>query len=354
MYRWYPQVSMSRKEVCFMSEKFEYKSVFAPYFDSFLKMKDTMGYGLNKFRWIFLELDRFFLETGVTDAYITSEQIAAWRITRVNDKARTLYDKYSVLSQFCRYMCHLGHECYIPRLPKQKDKDFIPYVFTHQQMDMIFRECDRMTVLNGNMNSALFAIPALIRFLYSTGVRIGEALSIRNRDVDYGLRRIIIRKTKNQMQRMVPVNSSLENVLKQYETYRNRMPIKSLMDKESFFFVSAIGKPFTKSTAYSWFKKILRQCGIPHIGKQQGPRVHDVRHTSAVHSFEKMVKSGVDIYCALPILSTFLGHKTIKGTEKYVRMVQEIYPDIIGMENPVTSFVFPNKPEIDIDYGNSY
>ena len=337
-----------------MSEQFEYRSVFAPYFDNFLKMKDTMGYGLNKFRWIFLELDRFFLETGVTDAYITSEQIAAWRITRVNDKARTLYDKYSVLSQFCRYMCHLGHECYIPRLPKQKDMDFIPYVFTHQQMDMIFRECDRMTVLNGNMNSALFAIPALIRFLYSTGVRIGEALSIRNRDVDYGLRRIIIRKTKNQMQRLVPVNSSLENVLKQYETYRNRMPIEGLTDKESFFFVSAIGKPFTKSTAYNWFKKILRQCGIPHIGKQQGPRVHDVRHTSAVHSFEKMVKSGVDIYCALPILSTFLGHKTIKGTEKYVRMVQEIYPDIIGMQNPVTSFVFPNKPEINMDHGNSY
>ena len=232
--------------------------------------------------------------------------------------------------------------------------DFIPYVFTHQQMDMIFRECDRMTVFNRNMNSALFAIPVLIRFLYSTGVRIGEALSIRNRDVDYALRRIIIRKTKNQMQRMVPVNASLENVLRQYETYRNRMPVEGLTDKESFFFVSAIGKPFTKSTAYSWFKKILRQCGIPHIGKRRGPRVHDIRHTSAVHSFEKMVKSGVDIYCALPILSTFLGHKTIKGTEEYVRMVQEIYPDIIEMENPVTSFVFPNKPEIDIDYGNSY
>ncbi len=337
-----------------MSEKFEYRSVFAPYFDSFLKMKDTMGYGLNKFRGIFLELDRFFLETGVTDAYITSKQIAAWSKTRVNDKARTLYDKYSVLSQFCRYMCHLGHECYIPRLPKQKDLDFIPYVFTHQQMDMIFRECDRMTLFNRNMNNALFAIPALIRFLYSTGVRIGEALSIRNRDVDYALRRIIIRKTKNQMQRMVPVNSSLENVLKQYEVYRNRMPIKSLMDKESFFFVSTVGKPLTNGTVYGWFKKVLRQCGITHTGKQQGPRVHDIRHTSAVHSFDKMVKGGVDIYCALPILSTFLGHKTIKGTEKYVRMVQEIYPDIIEMENPVTSFVFPNKPEIDIDYGNSY
>jgi len=337
-----------------MSEQFEYSSVFAPYFDSFLKMKDTMGYGLNKFKWVFLELDRFFLETGVTDAYITSKQIAAWSKTRVNDKARTLYDKYSVLSQFCRYMCHLGHECYIPRLPRQKDMDFIPYVFTHKQMESIFRECDKLTMPFANMNSALFAIPALIRFLYSTGVRIGEALSIKNVDVDYSHHRIILRETKNKMQRMVPINPSLEEVMRQYEIYRNRMPVEGLADKESFFFVSAIGKPFTKGTAYSWFKKILKQCGIPHIGKQQGPRVHDVRHTSAVHSLEKMVKVGVDIYCALPILSVFLGHKTIKGTEKYVRMVQEIYPDIIEMENPVTSFVFPNKPEIDIDYGNNY
>lgn len=337
-----------------MNERFEYRSVFAPHFDSFLKMKDTMGYGLNKFRYIFLELDQFFWETNVTDVYITSTQIATWGKTRVNDKARTLYDKYSVLSQFCRYMCHLGHECYIPRLPKQKELDFIPYIFTHRQMDMIFLECDRMTVLSGNMNTALFAIPALIRFLYSTGVRIGEALSIKNVDVDYSRHWIILRKTKNKMQRIVPINPSLEEVMKQYETYRNQMPIEGLTDKEGFFFVSAVGKPFAKSTTYSWFKKVQKQCGIPHIGKNQGPRVHDIRHTCAVHSFEKMVKSGVDIYCALPILSVFLGHKTIKGTEKYVRMVQEIYPEIIGMENPVTSFVFPNKPEIDIDYGNSY
>lgn len=94
MYLWYSQVSTNRKESCFMSEQFEYRSVFAPYFDSFLKMKDTMGYGLTKFRCIFLEFDRFFLETGVTDTYITSKQIVVWNKTRINGKARTLYDKY--------------------------------------------------------------------------------------------------------------------------------------------------------------------------------------------------------------------------------------------------------------------
>lgn len=338
-----------------MAKQFKYKSVFTPYFESFLKMKDTMGYGLNKFGYIFLELDRFFLKTGATVTYISSEQIAAWRATRVNDKARTLYDKYSVLSQFCKYMCHLGHECYIPRLPKKSAWNFIPNIFTHQQMERIFRECDKLAMpYYSNMDTALIAIPALIRFLYSTGVRISEALSIKNMDVDYHHHQVIIRKTKNQMQRIVPINPSLKEVMKQYERYRDRMPIEGLADKEHFFFVKANGKPFTNKAAYRWFKIVLRQCGIPHIGKQQGPRVHDIRHSCAVHSLEKMVKSGVDIYCALPILSTFLGHKTISGTEKYVRMTQEIYPEIIKMESSLTSFVFPNKIKIDIDYGNDH
>ena len=338
-----------------MDKQLKYESVFAPYFDSFLKMKDAMGYGLYKFGYIFLELDRFFLKTGTTMTHISSEQVAAWRATRVNDKARTLYDKYSVLSQFCKYMCYLGHECHIPRLPKKNAWNFIPYIFTRKQMEDIFRECDKLALpYYSNMNTALIAIPALIRFLYSTGARIGEALAIKNMDVDYRNHQVVIRKTKNQMQRIVPINPSLEEAMKQYEQYRNRMPVEDIADTEHSFFVKANGKPFTLNAAYRWFKVVLKQCGIPHIGKQQGPRVHDIRHSCAVHSLEKMAKDGVDIYCALPILSTFLGHKTIAGTEKYVRMTQEIYPEIIKMESSLTSFVFPDKIKIDIDYGNDY
>lgn len=338
-----------------MARQFKYESVFAPYFESFLKMKEAMGYGLDKFGYTFLELDRFFLGTGAKDAYITSGQIAAWRATRVNDKARTLYDKYSVLSQFCRYMCHLGHECHIPRLPKGNAWSFVPYIFTHRQMECIFRECDRLAMPHcSNMNTALFAIPALVRFLYSTGARIGEALAIKNMDVDYRNHQVVIRKTKNKMQRIVPINPSLMEVMKQYEGYRDRMPVEGLADRERSFFVTANGRAFAKGTAYSWFKKVLGRCGIPHIGKQQGPRVHDIRHSCAVHSLEKMAKNGTDVYCALPILSTFLGHKTIAGTEKYVRMTQEIHPEIIKMESSLTSFVFPDKIKIDIDYGKDH
>nr|WP_292968550.1 tyrosine-type recombinase/integrase [Allomuricauda sp.] len=336
-----------------MARQFDYKSVFAPYFGSFLKMKDAMGYGLDKFGYILLELDRFFLKTGATTPHISSGQISAWRATRMNDKARTLYEKYSVLSQFCKYMCHLGHECHVPRLPKKNAWGFVPYIFTRRQMERIFRECDRLAMPRFcNMNTALFAIPALVRFLYSTGARIGEALTIRNMDIDYPNRQVIIRKTKNKMQRIVPINPSLMEVMGQYERYRDRIPVEGISDRDRFFFVKANGTPFKLGVAYRWFKVVLGQCEIPHLGKHQGPRVHDIRHTCAVHSLEKMVKNGTDVYCALPILSTFLGHKTIAGTEKYVRMTKEIHPEIIEMESSLTSFVFPDNIKMDIDYGN--
>lgn len=311
-----------------------------------------MGFGLTKFQWILLEFDRFFVETGAEDLYITREQITEWNNTRINDNKRTLYDKYSILRQLCFYLCHLGHECYIPRMPKRKWPEFIPYVFTHEQMEKMFKESDKLIMPNTNMNCVLFSIPALLRLLYSTGLRIGEALSIKNEDVDFERQRIILKKTKNQMQRLVPLHPSLLKVLRQYKEARDKIPIKEISAPKRFFFVSTIGNPLHHTSIYNWFKKILKECSIPHLGNKHGPRIHDIRHTCAVHSLIKLVGDGVDIYCALPILSVFLGHKTIAGTESYVRLTQEMYPEIIKMEQSITSFIFPNNPKIEIDYGN--
>ena len=48
----------------------------------------------------------------------------------------------------------------------------------------------------------------------------------------------------------------------------------------------------------------------------------------AVYSFKQMTDSGLDMYVALPILSTYLGHKTIFATEKYVRLTLQLFPYI--------------------------
>lgn len=323
-----------------------YRSIFAPYFNSFLDMKEQMGFGLTKFREVFKEFDRFFLATGACELHIMREQITAWSATRINDKARTLYDKHSIMRQFCRYLCHLGHECYIHRLPRQNWPAFIPYVFSHKEMEQIFQASDKLTLSNRCMTSPLIAIPALIRLLYSTGMRIGEAISLKNEDVDLLRNQILLQRTKNQVERLLPVCASLSEVLIQYTTHRDRLPLEGLSDPVAPFFVSTIGKSVKNGTVHHWFREILVQCGIPRRSDGQGPRVHDIRHTMAVHSLMQMVRDGMDIYCAMPILSVFLGHKSLKGTETYVRLTREMHPDIIGMEHPVTSSIFPNNPYI--------
>ena len=206
---------------------------------------------------------------------------------------------------------------------------------------------------NKNMACIIFALPALFRLLYSTGLRISEALSIKNKDIDYENQWIILKKTKNRMQRLVPINSSLLNVLKQYMEYKEKIPIQELSASNNFFFISTTGSPINQGSVYKWFKEILRMSGIPHIGNGSGPRVHDMRHTCAVHSLIKLINDKVDIYCALPIVAVFLGHKDTRSSEKFLRLTHEMYPEIVQMEQSITSFVFPYKLKVENNHGSN-
>ena len=66
-----------------------------------------------------------------------------------------------------------------------------------------------------------------------------------------------------------------------------------------------------------------------------------LRHTYAVYALDHMVKQGMDIYCALPVLSTYLGHRTLESTEKYVRLVPAFHMDIINTMKEPYKGLFP-------------
>ena len=76
-------------------------------------------------------------------------------------------------------------------------------------------------------------------------------------------------------------------------------------------------------------KTILPAAGIKRKADNTGPRIHDLRHTFACHSLDKMVHEGIDPFCGLPYLSTYLGHKGIESTEKYLRLTADHFEKII-------------------------
>jgi integrase len=332
---------MSKKEGFSMNKR-NYQSIYAPFFKQFIAVKNGLGYVSLRAQWFFLELDNFFLHQDVREMGITKQQIEQWRATRINDGQCTIYEKYSILAQFSKYMCRIGYDCYIPRLPR-KISGFTPHIFTNKQMMDILQACDYFELYDRHLNTTLFIIPAIIRLLYGTGLRINEALSLKNKDIDFEKKCLYVRKSKNGNERTLPLSETLVIVLKQYVHYRNRMPLPRITDEENFFFVSPLGTRCSRGVVYEWFKKALAVIGIPHQGNHKGPRLHDIRHTFAVHSLIKMSKSGLDLYYSLPLLSTCLGHKSLKSTDHYVRLTAEIYQDLLKDGKEISAHVFPKN-----------
>lgn len=323
-----------------MNKLFEYTSVFAPYIENYIHEKELLGFKVTQLKWMLLEFDKFFTQISKKDLFINSVDIKNWASTRTCDKPNTLYQKYCAMAKFCRYMCLLGHECYIPTRPKKRLTNYTPSIFTHDQIKAIFNVSDNMVMKEHHAQSIMIIIPALLRVLYSTGIRISESLSILNKEVDFDRKVIVLNDTKNRCQRLAPINESLERVLKQYISFRNRIPVPGVAHPNSYLFVSSTGKPCSRRTVLTYFHRIIEACGILRRCNQRGPMVHEIRHTAAVHALIQLTQSGVDIYASLPLLSTFLGHKKVLDTETYVRLTQEMYPDLLKMNAEVTNQVY--------------
>jgi integrase len=206
----------------------------------------------------------------------------------------------------------------------------------------IFQITDQLRDDRSRPRSALFCMPVLLRVLYATGIRVGEALNLNLDDVDLEKKCFILRGCKNGEDRMIPISDSLAGVC---GDYLSRWNLISANKDNRYFFISRQGYPVRQDSCYDWWRKILFLAGIPHQGRGAGPRLHDLRHTFSVHALAKLGKQEIDLYYALPILSTYLGHKSLSSTDKYVRLTADMYPSLVDRMNRAYPFLYPQINE---------
>ena len=314
-----------------------YHSSLGKYMTLYLKEKKHIGHKALDVQFTFITIDRYLESINFKKSYIDKNTYTAWLETQQQYKPATIYQHVSIFRRLLIYMCNLGNESYIPRLPKRHNSGFTPYIFSKEEIKKIFDAADNLRIRERQSKTVLIAIPAIMRTLYSTGTRISEVLAIRNKDIDFSKHIIMLNETKNGCQRIAPINQSLEIVLRQYLKYRGLINSKDIDNPNSFFFVSAIGKDIARRTVNSYFRKIINDAGITYKGNHEGPRIHDIRHSACVHSLINQIEKGRDIYCALPMLSVFMGHKKVIDTEHYLRLTADMYPEIVKLDMTVTA-----------------
>ena len=115
-----------------------------------------------------------------------------------------------------------------------------------------------------------------------------------------------------------------------------------LSSPSDFYFPGPLEELIYPTVAHtSVFENILWKAGIPHTG--HGPRIHDLRHTFCVHRFKKWVLAGNDLKNLMPYLSAYLGHADFRGTEYYLRLTADLYPEIISKLDYAHGYIIPER-----------
>lgn len=318
--------------------QYTYISTLKEYFYAYLHYKESIKQDVLSYAFLFKHIDGFLVSKAYDKEYVDREIYTEWldsRIARVS--SMTVFRETSMMRAFLIFTTKMGNECYIPPPRREPEKTYIPHVFSHAEIDAFFKAVDNLRLENRCAHNHLHMMPALFRLLYSTGMRLGEALEIRNKDVDLKGHVIRLLNTKNGHERFAPINESLEAVLIEYLNNRNRIPVEGLGKPDGYFLCGAKGQKCPHGTVRRWFHVARRDAGIPYYGREGGPNVHCLRHTACVHALIKMVKSGLDPYCCLPLLTAFMGHRDVKDTEYYLHLCESLYPEIIHLERNISS-----------------
>ena len=80
---------------------------------------------------------------------------------------------------------------------------------------------------------------------------------------------------------------------------------------------------------------------IENVCRKKSKRLDFFRHTFAVHVLQKWIKEDADPTAMLPILSTYMGHKTVRSTAQYLRLTAEVYPDLMKKVEKSCAYVIP-------------
>jgi integrase/recombinase XerD len=161
---------------------------------------------------------------------------------------------------------------------------------------------------------------ALVLILYCTGIRFGEALRLRMRDVDTRTGVLFVETFKGRA-RWVPFHRTLSRELDRYVAERAKY---APAGPETRFFVGANQRVLPVSTAHKTIYGLFRKAGLKPEKGRAGPRPYDLRHAFAVQRLTRWYRQGADLHSRLPWLSAYMGHVDIVGTEAYLNATPEL------------------------------
>ncbi len=313
----------------------QFSGPFAPMCEKFVAQKRMLGAEYTQQERILRRFDAFSSAYNV-EPYIISEELAsAWSRKSPNETDANRYNRVMEMLRFSKFLVEQGYASFLTDSYPVKRSAHTPYVFTKEELQRFFHVVDSLEPCPGVPFRHL-VMPLLFRLLYGCGLRISETLALTIADVDLDRGILHIMHGKNGRERFVPMSPSLTKRCIDYTE-------EVLRDKPSdaYFFFRMAGKPYSCSGIEKAFRGFLWDAGIPYLGRERGPSVHDLRHTFVCHRLNQWASEGTDLYAVLPVLSKYLGHTSVLATAWYLRLTADVYPEVIRTMDVYAAGILP-------------
>jgi integrase/recombinase XerD len=253
---------------------------------------------------------------------VTAERVMAF-IAGTGCVTRFWHRKHEALRGFYRFAIARGYAqtCPLPEKLPRPSRVFMPYIYTAEELHRLLSATEQCVSSRTKLQAA--TLRTVLLLLYGAGLRISEALCLTPQDVDLSNSLLTIRESKFYRTRLTPIGARLTSALVSYEKQRNEWGIPS--GSVATFFVTRHGQPIKRSLVENTFCRLRRLANVHrHDGSRYQPRLHDLRHTFAVHRLVAWYREDADVQRLLPQLSTYLGHVHVSATQRYLTMTPDL------------------------------
>jgi integrase len=289
--------------------------------DEYLALRRSMGFDLSFDERVLRKFTTYGDENGFDR--ISTPLFLDWKANYGSADNNTWSCRLGMVRRFAFWLAEHDDRTETPssQLVTGRYRRRVPYIYTPRQIADIVAEAGRLPSPYG-LRAALWQ--TLFGLIAVTGMRVSEASSLDRQDVDLKRGLLTLRNTKNCKDRQLPINGGTVERLAHYAGLRDRLVPR----QSSRFFIKEDGEPAGDCGARYNFAQVGRNIGLrsPQAFNRHGhgPRIHDLRHSFAVHTILDWFRDGRDIEAEMYKLSTYLGHSEPKHTFWYIEAVPEL------------------------------
>jgi integrase/recombinase XerD len=294
-----------------MSKHVSFESPLADMMERFVAHKRMQGYDYTEQEKELRFFDRFLCGEDCPDSLLRRAVFSGYLETLSHLKLKSRENRLGVVHQFSLYLnAHRPESRVMPsRLLPAFARNIRFYRITVAEVGALM---DAAGKLPPKIRAA--CIRFLIGLLYTTGLRISEAINLNLGDVDLEHNTLFVHRGKFGKDRLIALSPSTRNALDEWLHLRS---FHAGTGNSAPLFVSAPNKRLGYQQAKRAFRKLCNQCGLHG---EPPPRLHDLHHNYASECLARWQHDGEDIETLLPVLSTAMGHVNPCATQRYIHI----------------------------------